>query len=98
MQKISERMKVAEDRISAVEDRVPVLSKDLKAVSQTVQALLTKVDDLENRSRRNHLLPVPWLRNTFNPAVLSPFFAIKRAHRVPTRPRSLLGPLLGLFS
>lgn len=31
------------------------LSKDLQYVSQTVQTLLAKVDDLENRSRRNNI-------------------------------------------
>lgn len=64
--------------------------------------LLNKVDDLENRSQKNNicLVGVPereegrdpvtffesWLMDILGKNILSPFFAIERAHRVATRP------------
>lgn len=89
------------------------ISKDLQSVSQHVQTLLAKVDDHENRSRRSNirLVGVPeksegpdlvsflekWLRDLCGPTVLSPFFAIERVHRAPTRPLPPGAPLRPIF-
>lgn len=93
---------MAEDIISIVEDHMAVISKDLQLVSHNVQALLDKVDDLENRSCRNNIClvgvpeksegldPVSFfekcLQDVCGPTVLFLFFAIEQAHRVLTRP------------
>lgn len=102
MQQIKERVKEAEVRISTVEDQLPPIHKELKQATQQIATLLNKVDDLENRSRRNNvrLVGVPervegrdpvaffesWLKETIGSDALSPYFTIERAHRVPPRP------------
>lgn len=102
LQKINDRVEAAEGRISTVEDQLPSMQKTLKTATLQIAALLSKVDDLENRSRRSNirLVGVPekaegrdpvaflesWLSDTVGKDLLSPFFAIERSHRVPTRP------------
>lgn len=102
LHKMNDRVKAAEDRISQVEDQLPSLSKATVEAAQHIKALLAKVDDLENRSRRSNvrIVGVPekeegrdpvaffeaWLMEVMGKNILSPFFAIERAHRVPTRP------------
>lgn len=102
LQKMTDRVKAAEDRISNVEDQLPSLCKATKSATQQIAALLSKVDDLENRSRRSNIriVGVPekeegrdpvtffesWLMEVMGKNILSPFFAIERAHRVPARP------------
>lgn len=108
IRQINERVKVVESRVSEVEDQLPPLSKSVQSNAQAITALLNKVDDLENRSRRNNvrLVGVPenaegrnpvaffetWLPNVLGKDALSSFFAIERAHRVPTRPFPPGGP------
>lgn len=55
LKKINERVKATEERISAVEDQLPSMNKELKKAKQQIAFLLNKVDDLENRSRRNNI-------------------------------------------
>lgn len=102
MQAINERVKATEERISTVEDQLSPMSKDLKRATQQIAFLLNKVDDLENRSRRNNVrvVGVPeksegkdpvsffesWLADIIGKEQLSSLFAIERAHRVPLRP------------
>lgn len=102
LQKMNERMVAAEGRISTVEDQLTPMQKELKAATLNIAALMHKVDDLENRSRRSNirLVGVPekaegrdpvaflesWLSAMAGKDSLTPFFAIERAHRVPTRP------------
>lgn len=99
---INERVQAAEERISAVEDQIPHITKELKRGTQQIAFLLNKVDDLENRLRRNNirLVGVPeksegkdpvaffesWLLDTVGKDLLSAHFSIERAHRVPLRP------------
>lgn len=101
LQSINERVKGAEDRIGGLEDQLPPLHADMKRASQQIAYLLTKVDDLENRSRRNNirLVGVPeksegrdpvaffeaWLTDLVGRDCLSTHFSIERAHRVPMR-------------
>lgn len=88
--------------MSAVEDQLSSMKKALNTATQHIPVLMTKVDVLENRSRRNNvrLVGVPekaegrdpvaflesWLSDTVGKDLLSPFSAIERAHVVPTRP------------
>lgn len=76
-----------------MEDQLPPMSKAIPSHAQDIAALLNKVDDLENRSRRNNvrLVGVPekaegrnpvaflesWLINAIGKDSLSPFFAIE---------------------
>lgn len=71
LQAINERVKATEERISAVEDQLPPMSKDLKRASQQIAFLLNKVDDLENRSRRNNIrvVGVPEKSKGYGPCV-----------------------------
>lgn len=117
LQAMSDRVKAAEDRVSNVEDQLPPLAKAMKSATHQITTLLAKVDDLENRSRRSNIriVGVPereegrdpvaffenWLMDIMGKNILSPFFAIERAHRVPTRspppgapPRPILMKLL----
>ncbi|XP_066445282.1 uncharacterized protein [Eleutherodactylus coqui] len=102
MQKTSETMTAAEGRISDIEDKMPPMQREVKGNTQNIAFLLTKIDDLENRSRRNNvrLVGLPermegnnpseyiekWILDLFGRDCFSPMFAIERAHRVPTRP------------
>lgn len=52
---LEKRAEEAEERISAAEDRSEDHSSRLAAMEKTVERLLLKVDDLENRSRRKNL-------------------------------------------
>uniref|UniRef100_A0A3B5LHZ3 L1 transposable element RRM domain-containing protein n=1 Tax=Xiphophorus couchianus TaxID=32473 RepID=A0A3B5LHZ3_9TELE len=52
---LEKRAEEAEERISAAEDRSEDHSSRLAAMEKTVERLLLKVDDLENRSRCNNL-------------------------------------------
>lgn len=102
IQRITERTTAVETRVSDLEDQSGVLQKDTRRHTQQITTLMAKVDDLENRSRRNNIrmVGIPekveganpteyfegWLRNTFGKDILSPLFAVERAHRVPMRP------------
>lgn len=102
IQKIKERTTAVETRVSEVEDQLASTQTDTRRHTQQISSLMAKVDDLENRSRRNNvrMVGIPervegansteyfenWLRNTFGKDILSPLFAVERAHRVPMRP------------
>lgn len=55
--------------VSAIEDQLPSMSKAIASTTQDIAALLIKVDDLENRSRRNYvrLVGVPEQAEGRNP-------------------------------
>lgn len=55
IRQINDRVKEAENRVSTVEDQLPPMSKAIQSHAQDIAALLNKVDDLENRSRRNNV-------------------------------------------
>lgn len=55
IRQINDRVKEAENRVSTVEDQLPPMSKAIQSHAQDIGALLNKVDDLENRSRRNNV-------------------------------------------
>lgn len=55
VRRINERVKALEDRVSTIEDRLPSLSSSVQSNERNITALLSKVDDLENRSRRNNV-------------------------------------------
>lgn len=102
IKRVSERTTEVETRMSELEDSFHPVQKDTRRHNQQIAALEDKADDLENRLRRNNvrLVGVPekvegrnptdyfesWLQNTFGKDVLTPIFAVERAHRVPTRP------------
>lgn len=102
VQKIRERTAALEGRVGEVADDVLHLKTDLGSTTRKTDAAYDRVEDLENRLRRNNLrlVGVPekeegsnpteyverWLLNTFQDMGLSPLFAIERAHRVPMRP------------
>lgn len=89
IRQINDRVKEAENRVSTLEDQLPPMSKAIQSHAQDIAALLNKVDDLENRSRRNNvrLVGVPekaegrnlvaflesWLINAIGKDSLSPF-------------------------
>ncbi|RXM33091.1 Cytoplasmic polyadenylation element-binding protein 2 [Acipenser ruthenus] len=52
---VSHRTGNAEQRISAVEDRVELVSIDTSRFSKDISLLRSKLDDIENRNRRNNL-------------------------------------------
>ncbi|KAJ1166402.1 hypothetical protein NDU88_006806 [Pleurodeles waltl] len=70
-------------------------------LSERVQVLERRAEDAEGHSRRNNIQIVgmpegvegadavayleTWLRTIMNKRPLTPFFALERAHRVPTR-------------
>lgn len=102
VQKIRERTAALEGRVSEAADDIHHLQADLGTTSRTSTLAYDRVEDLENRLRRNNLrvVGVPekiegssaaefietWLRGKFGATVLSPLFAVERAHRVPMRP------------
>lgn len=102
IQRITERTTAVETRVSDLEDQSGIVQKDTRRHTQQISTLMARVDDLENRSRRNNvrMVGIPekvegvnpteyfesWLHNTFGKDILSPLFAVERAHRVPMRP------------
>ena len=55
MRAIHQRITTAEERISILEDTLEAATDQAKRHDKTIQQLLQKIDDLENRSRRNNL-------------------------------------------
>lgn len=102
LQKVRERATSVEGRISDLEDQLPTLTRYTRmAVHQVIQAN-TKMDDIENRLRRNnvHIVRLPekiegrdptafmeqWLQDLFGKEAFTPLFAVERAYRTPTQP------------
>ena len=103
LSKTMERTTILEERLSTVEDDLFPLRQEISGLKKQMDMQGAKIDDLENRSRRNNvrIIGIPerseganpieflegWLRETFGATTFSPFFGIKRAHRVPFKPR-----------
>lgn len=55
IKEVKERVKEAEERISGAEDEIVQLSARANSLASQVKKLTEKVDDMENRNRRNNL-------------------------------------------
>ena len=98
---LRDRTGEVEGRVSSLEDVVHPLSATMRTATDELGALRAKLDDLENRSRRNNLRFVgfpeksegsrperflhQWLRDVFGMEEFSRTFEIERAHRTPPR-------------
>lgn len=105
MQKVQECTSALEGRVSKIENEMGPLQHDLKAVGLETNHCADRIDDLENRLRRNNvrILGLPelmegrnpteciaqWLLDVFDRQNFTPFFAVERAHRIPVRPLPL---------
>lgn len=106
----SGRLQQAENRIGDVEDEVASEKTKLAVMEKQVSELTSKVDDLENRSRRSNLRLVnlpekvekgnaaafleKWLPNVLGPETFPVPLVIERAHRLPSAPRSSAPPVM----
>ncbi|XP_018425358.1 PREDICTED: LINE-1 type transposase domain-containing protein 1 [Nanorana parkeri] len=102
LQKVRDRTSALEGRVSGLEDTTTPLLSDVKTALHDISAHTLKMDDVENRLRRNNIRAVgiperteganatdymeSWLCEVFGKTYLSPLFAVERAHRVPSRP------------
>ena len=102
LQAVRERMAEAEKRISSLEDNYTPVPNRILAAEKQVTYLNQKVDDLENRLRRNNIrfvgLPEraegknpgdfveTWIKTLFPDTTFSTVFAVERAHRIPAKP------------
>ncbi|KAL1276429.1 hypothetical protein QQF64_036052 [Cirrhinus molitorella] len=92
IKEVKERVKEAEERISGAEDEIVQLSARANSLETQVKKLTDKVDDMENRNRRNNvrLVGLPEKEDMFLeawiPKILemdsSTLLVIERAHRV----------------
>lgn len=108
VQNLRDRTGDAEERISTLEDTVHPMSVTIRDTTSEMAALRAKIDDLENRSRRNNLRFVgfperaegshpekflySWLRDIFGKDAPSFSHVIERAHRTPPRPPPVGAP------
>lgn len=90
-----------EERLSQVEDDLNPMKQQFKAMQAQIGLYKAKMDEIENRSRRNNVRVVglpkrcegshpaeflkKWLKGTFVTETFSHLFAIERAHRVHSR-------------
>lgn len=102
LQKIRERTTTVESRVSDVEDQLPPIAQDTKAAYQMARKASNRAEHMENCLRRNNMRIVGlpewlegrdpttfvenWLLEIFDKNAFSPFFAVERAHKVPSRP------------
>uniref|UniRef100_H3AZ02 L1 transposable element RRM domain-containing protein n=1 Tax=Latimeria chalumnae TaxID=7897 RepID=H3AZ02_LATCH len=63
VQNMGNRLSTAEDRISTAEDQIQQLESGMQDLGKKLEAALTKVHDLENRSRRNNIRIVGFPEN-----------------------------------
>uniref|UniRef100_H3AIV0 L1 transposable element RRM domain-containing protein n=1 Tax=Latimeria chalumnae TaxID=7897 RepID=H3AIV0_LATCH len=56
-------LKISEDRISTAEDQIQQLESGMRDLGKKLEAALTKVDNLENRSHRNNIRIVGFPEN-----------------------------------
>lgn len=100
LDKIRGRMTETESRVSATEDLTATHATSIAELQRTVQSLVAKSDDAENRLRRNNVrvLGLPEGEEGDHPAVFAeeffknllgftdvpPTYVVERAHRVPT--------------
>ncbi|KAE8580012.1 hypothetical protein XENTR_v10024271 [Xenopus tropicalis] len=103
-----ERVKETENRISTLEETCNPLPSALTRMDTKLKSCMDKLDDYENRQRRNNvrLVGLPertegadpvafaegWLKNSLPSASFSQFYAVERAHRVPDRSPPPGGP------
>uniref|UniRef100_H2ZZC0 L1 transposable element RRM domain-containing protein n=1 Tax=Latimeria chalumnae TaxID=7897 RepID=H2ZZC0_LATCH len=62
-QNMGNRLSTAEDRISTAEDQIQQLESGMRDLGKKLEAALTKVNDLENRSHRNNIRIVGFPEN-----------------------------------
>lgn len=102
MQKLRDRTAALEGRVGSLEDEWQPLQRDVKYLQTVSSANAARLEDMENRLRRNNVRAVgipeksegknpvhfieSWLLDTFGKESFSPMFAVERAHRVPARP------------
>lgn len=95
------RLTEAEQRISTAEDNIDAVQKNVRAHGSQIELLSSRLDDLENRHRRNNLWLVnlpekaegtnavkfleEWLLEVFGTSLPSPVI-IERAHRIGRPP------------
>lgn len=100
--KLRARVSEAEQRVGLTEDTVMEHTVSICILQTKVRALEYKVDDAENRNRRNNLRLVGMpegaegknltvfmeevLRELLPAAQFSPYFTVERAHRIPPVP------------
>lgn len=100
LRKVSDRVTEAEHRISELEDTTQVTRKDVAGLVSSVAEVAWRVDDAENRARRNNLRFVgfpekvkggnpgqfllTFLKDVLPQAPFSTGFIIERAHRMPS--------------
>ncbi len=98
------RLEQAEDRIGNIEDDIAGEKTKTAMLEKQVSELTSKVDDLENRSRRSNLRLVnlpekvekgnavafleKWLPDVLGPETFPAPLVIERAHRLPGAPQS----------
>lgn len=101
LQKTAERTTVLEGRVSQIEDDISPLIKEVKSMKEQISKHASKMEEMENRSRRDNvrLVGLPeksegpnpieflenWLVELFGKDSFSVRFSIVRAHRVPFR-------------
>lgn len=101
LQRTIVRTTTLEERLSQVADNLNPMKPEFKAMQVQMGLYKAKMDEIENRSRRNNVRVVgfpercegshpaefleKWLKGTFGIKIFSHLFAIERAHRVPSR-------------
>lgn len=99
---ITERVEEAEERISGAEDEVTQLKTRVNTLESQVKLLLEKMDEMENRSRRNNVRIVGLpekeegrdackFLESWIPSILEmkdTALALERAHRIGPRPQT----------
>lgn len=102
VKEITERVEEAEERISGAEDEVTQLKTRVNTLESQVKLQLEKLDEMENRSRRNNVRLVGLPENeegrdagkfleSWIPSILEmkdTALALERAHRVGPRPQA----------
>lgn len=99
MQKLRDCTVALEGRVSMIEDDMAPLQSDMRHVQSLTSAHAAKLEDMENRLRRNNIRAVGiperaegknpvafiehWLTETFGREPFSQMFSVERAHRVP---------------
>ena len=99
---LSERVKTNEGTLVELQPAQKALQLQVDGLTNRVQVLENRAEDAEGRSRRNNVRIVglpekvegndmivyleEWVKTSVAVDGLSPFFALERAHWVPTRP------------
>lgn len=102
IQKVRERTSILENQVTIIENDSGCMKQELKAVGLQSKYHDNRIDETENRLRRNNvlILGIPecmeggntaefiekWLLDVFGKQNFTSFFAVKRAHRIPARP------------